>query len=132
MNSEDMRRPVPDSFNNSEVEEDFHYPSPEEYEPSLRPSFVSFHDEPFGHSDAANLRRVIGDVCAATPPVLSVVIPWDLPGISLVIGDSEPIMPTPVLYPVPVADEDTPQPQQSHRVARVDRIRSTSNLLWQK
>ena len=43
---------------------------------------------------------------AATPPVLTIVVPWELPGISLVIGDDEPFVPTPILYPVPVADEE--------------------------
>ena len=55
---------------------DFQYPSPEEYKPSLQETFVSsVNDVSFGHEDAVNLRRVIGDVCAATPPVLSVAMP---------------------------------------------------------
>ena len=109
------------------MEEDFQYPSPEEYEPSLQPVFVnSDHDASFGLTqDAPNLRRVIGDMCAATPPVLSVAMPWELPGISPVIGEDEPILPTPTLYPVLIADEEVSRPHPSHRVARVDRIRGS-------
>ena len=77
VNSEDMRRPVPEWMNQMQMEEDFHYPSPDDYEPVLQESFVSTnHDAAFGPEDAVNLRRVIGDVCAATPPVLTVAMPW--------------------------------------------------------
>ena len=121
-----MRRPVPQWMNHLETEEDFQYPSPEEYEPSLQPVFVNpDYDASFGPQDASNLRRVIGDACAATPPVLSVAMPWELPGISFVIGEDEPIVPTPILYPVPMADEEVSHPHPSHRVARVDHIRGS-------
>ena len=123
VSSEDMGRSLPEWMNQMQMEEDFHHPRPDYYEPSLEESFVSTnHDAAFGPEDAANLRRVIGDVCAATPPVLTVAMPWELPGIRLVIGDDEPIVPTPVLYPMPVEDEELPRQNSSHRVARVEHI----------
>ena len=126
VNSEDMRMPVPVWMNQLEMEEDFHYPSPDEYEPSLQANPVgSDYDTSFGPQDASNLRRVIGDMCAATPPVLTVTMPWDLPSISLVVGEDEPIVPTPILYPVPVVDEEISRPHPSHRVARVEHIRGS-------
>ena len=126
VNSEDMRMPVPEWMNQVEMEEDFQYPSPEDYEPSLQGGFVdSNRDVTFGPVEATNLRRVIGDACAATPPVLTVPMPWELPGIRLVIGDEEPLAPTPVLYPMPVKDEEAPRPTASHRVARVEHIRGS-------
>ena len=64
-------------------------------------------------------------MCAATPPVLTVTMPWELPGISLVIGEDEPIVPTPILYPVPVVDEEVSHSNPSHRVARVEHIRGS-------
>ncbi len=64
-------------------------------------------------------------MCAATPPVLSVTMPWELPGIRLVLGEDDPIVPTPVLYPMPIVDDETSQPRPSHRVARVERIRGS-------
>ena len=86
-----MRIPVPEWMNQLEMEEDFQYPSPKEYEPSLQEDFVSSeYDAAFRPEDA----------CAATPPVLTVTMPWELPGISLVIGEDEAIVPTPILYPV--------------------------------
>ena len=42
------------------------------------------YDDSFDMEDAENLRRVVGDMCASTPPVLSVTMPWELPGINLV------------------------------------------------
>ena len=125
VNSEDMRRPVPEWMKQVEMEEDFQYPSPEDYEPSLQGSFVdSNRDATFGPVEATNLRRVIGDACC-TPPVLTVPMPWELPGIRRVIGDDEPLVPTPVLYPMPVKDEEVPRPTASHRVARVEHIRGS-------
>ena len=41
------------------------------------------------------------------------------------IGDDEPVVPTPVLYPMPVKDEELPRPSSSHRVARVEHIRGS-------
>ena len=126
VNSDDMRMPVPEWMNQLEMEEDFQYPSPEEYEPSLQENFVSSeYDAAFGPEDTLNLRRVIGDVCAATPPVLTVTMPWELPGTSLVIGENEPIVPTPILYPVPVIDEEVSHSNPSHRVAGVEHIRGS-------
>ena len=126
VNSEDMRMPVPAWMNRLEMEEDFQYPSPEENEPSLQETFVrSVNDASFGPEDALNLRRVIGDVCAATLPVLSVAMPWELPGIRLVLGEDEPMVPTPMLYPMPITDNETSHSQPSHRVARVEHIRGS-------
>ena len=49
--------PVPEWMNRLEMEENFQYPSPEEYEPSLQETFVSsVNDVSFGHEDAVNLR----------------------------------------------------------------------------
>ena len=62
------------------------------------------------------------DVCAATPSVLTVAMLWKLPRIRLVIGDDESVVPTPVLYPMPVKDEELPRQNSSHRVARVEHI----------
>ena len=64
-------------------------------------------------------------MCAATPSVLTVTMPWELPGISLVIGEDEPIVPTPILYPVPIVDEEISHSHPSHRVARVEHIRGS-------
>ena len=126
VNSDDMSIPVPEWLNQLEMEEDFEYPNPEEYEPSLQEDIVSSeYNAAFGPEDALNLRRVMGDMCAATPPVLTVTMPWELPGISLVIGEDEPIVPTPILYPVQVVDEEVPHSNPSHRVARVEHIRGS-------
>ena len=60
MNSEDMRMPVLEWKNQLEMEEDFQYPSPDEYEPSLQANPVgSDYDTSFGPQYASNLRRVI-------------------------------------------------------------------------
>ena len=125
VNSEDMRMPVPEWMNEMEMEEGLQHPSPEEYDPSMQEAFVSPGHDTNNPEDAVNLRRVIGDMCAATPPVLSVTMPWELPGIRLVLGEDDPIVPTPVLYPMPIVDDETSQPQPSHRVARVERIRGS-------
>ena len=121
-----MHMPVQEWMNQWEMEEDLQYPSPEEYEPSLQENLASSeYDAAFGLEDALNLRRVIGDVCAATPPVLTVAMPWELPGIRLGIGEDEPIVPTPILYPVPIIDEEVSHSRPSHRVARVEHIRGS-------
>ena len=95
--------------------------SPEE--PSLQPNLDSSdYDASFGSQDASNLRRVIGDMCAATPPVL----PCSGSCMALVvIGEDEPIVPTQMLYPVPSADEEVSHSHPSHRVARVEHIRGS-------
>ena len=49
VNSEDVRMPVPEWMSQLEMEEDFRYPSPEEYEPSLQANPVgSDYDVAFG------------------------------------------------------------------------------------
>ena len=123
--SEDMRRPVPDFDEEVDVEEGLEQPSGDEDPPQEPEQTEAELDESFQPEDADNLRRIIGDPCAATPPVLSVTMPWELPGISLVLGDETPIVPTPVLHPVPVLEDEPPIVSESHRTARVDRIRGS-------
>ena len=55
-------------------------------------------------------------MCAATPPVLSVAMPWELPGVRLVLGEDEPMVPTPILYPMPITDNETSHSQPSDRI----------------
>ena len=98
-----------------------------DYEPSIGPedTFTPPSDT-FGDSDVDNLRRVIGDACAATPTVLSVTMPWDLPGINLVLGDETDIVATAILEPMPISDREfvvTEVP--SHRAAGVEHIRGS-------
>ena len=73
-----MKLPLPEGI-------DDHLESPE-YEPSIgfEESFTPPVDT-FSSDDANTLRRVIGDACAGTPTVLSVTMPWELPGINLVL-----------------------------------------------
>ena len=123
--SEDMRRPVPDFDEEDDVEEGLGQPSSDEDPPQEPEQTETEFDESFQPEDADNLRRIIGDLCAATPPVLSVTMPWELPGISLVLGDETPIVPTPVLHPVPVLEDEPMIVLESHRTARVDRIRGS-------
>ena len=122
--SEDMRRPLPNW--DEDLEEEFqHDQDPCEEFPPQPDTHGPYDDIPFEHENAENLRRVIGDMCAATPPALAITMPWELPGINLVLGEETPIVPAPVLHPVPVS-EDTPTVQhESHRTARVDRIRGS-------
>ena len=79
----------------------------------------------FSGDDVNNLRRVIGDACAATPTVLSVTMPWESPGINLVLGEEAEIVPTPVLGPMPIPAREFVVDTPSHRVVRVDRIRGS-------
>ena len=123
--SQDMRRPLPDFEEEVDVEEGLGQPSGDEDPPQEPEQVGPEFDESFQAEDADNLRRIIGDMCAATPPVLSVTMPWELPGISLVLGDETPIVPTPVLHPVPVLEDEPPIVSESHRTARVDRIRGS-------
>ena len=119
MNSEYMKLPLPEGI-------DDHAESPE-YEARIgfEESFVPPMDT-FSNDDANNLRRVIGDACAGTPTVLSVTMPWELPGINLVLGDEADIVPTPVLGPMPVsAAREFVVEMPSHRVARVEHIRGS-------
>ena len=116
---------LPNLDGDFEFEEDSRQPSPV-VDLSQEPAVVGPElDAPFDTEDAVNLRRVIGDMCAATPPVLSATIPWELPGINLVIGDDTPTVPTPVLHPVPILEVEPPSKQESHRTARVHRIRGS-------
>ena len=116
VNSEYMKLPLPEGI-------DDHLESPE-YEPSIgcEESFAPPVDT-FSSDDANNLRRVIGDACAATPTVLSVTKPWELPGINLVLGEEAEIVPTPILGPMPISAREFVVDTPSHRVARVDHIR---------
>ena len=92
--SEDMRRPLPEFEEEIDMEEGSQQPSGDDDLPQEPEQVGLVCDDPFNLEDADNLRRVIGDICAATPPVLSVTIPWELPGINLVLGDDTPIVPT--------------------------------------
>ena len=119
VNSEYMKLPFPEGI-------DDHLQSPE-YEPSI--GFEETFTPPvdtFSSDDANNLRRVIiGDACAATPTVPSVAMPWELPGINLVLGEEAEIVPTPVLGPMPISAREFVVDTPSHRVARVDHIRGS-------
>ena len=114
MNSEYMKLPLPEGI-------DDHVGSPD-YEPSIGPedTFTPPVDT-FSDDDANNLRRVIGDACAATPTVLSVTMPWDLPGINLVLCDEADIVPT----PMPISAREFVTEMPSHRAARVEHIRGS-------
>ena len=68
--SEDMRRPVPDFDEEVDVEEGLGQPSGDEDPPQEPEQTGTELDESFQPEDADNLRRLIGDMCAATPPVL--------------------------------------------------------------
>ncbi len=118
MNSEYMKLPLPEGI-------DDHAGSPG-YEPSIgsEEAFAPSVDT-FGNDDANNLRRVIGDACAATPTVLSVTMPWHLPGINLILGDEADIVPTPILEPMPVSAREFVAEMPSHRAARVEHIRGS-------
>ena len=118
VNSEHMKLPLPEGI-------DDHLESPE-YEPSIgfEESFTPPVDT-FSSDDANTLRRVIGDACAGIPTVLSVTMPWELPGINLVLGDEAEIVPTPVLGPMPISAREFVFDTPSHRVARVDHIRGS-------
>ena len=118
VNSEYMKLPLPEGIHD-------HVESPD-YEPSIgfEESFIPPVDT-FSNDDANNLRRVIGDACAATPTVLSVTMPWELPGINLVVGDEADIVPTPVLGPMPISAREFAVETPSHRVARVEHIRGS-------
>ena len=123
--SEDMRRPLPEFEEEIDMEEGLEQPSGDEDSPQEPDQVGPEFDDPFHSEDADNLRRVIGDMCAATPPVLSVTMPWEVPGVSLVLGDDTPIVPTPVLHPVPILEAEPAILSESHRTARVDRIRGS-------
>ena len=123
--SEDMRRLLPEFEEEIDMEEGLEQPSGDEDPPQEPEQLGLEFDDPFNLEDADNLRRVIGDMCAATPPVLSMTMPWELPGINLVLGDDTPIVPTPVLHPVPVLEAEPAILSESHRTARVDRIRGS-------
>ena len=118
MNSEYMKLPLPEGI-------DDHVGSPD-YEPSIGPEDIFTPPvDTFSDGDANNLRRVIGDACAATPTVLSVTMPWDLPGINLVLGDEADIVPTPILEPMPISDREFVTEMPSRRAAGVEHIRGS-------
>ena len=52
-------------------------------------------------------------------------MPWDLPGINLVLGDEADVVPTPILEPMPVSDREFVTEMPSHRAARVEHIRGS-------
>ena len=118
VNSEYMRLPLPEG-----IDECVESPA---YEPSIGlEDTLTPPIDTFSNSDVDNLRRIIGDACAATPTVLSVTMPWELPGISLVIGEEVDIVPTPILEPMPISDRELVTEMPSHRTARVEHIRGS-------
>jgi len=76
--SEDMRRPLPEFEGEHDFEEGSRQPSPDVDLPQEPEQVGSEYDDSFDMEDAENLRRVIGDMRASTPPVLSVTMPWEL------------------------------------------------------
>ena len=72
-----MRRPLPDFEESVDVEEGLGQPSGDEDLPQEPEQIGPEFDESFQLEDADNLRRIIGDMSAATPPVLSVTMPWE-------------------------------------------------------
>ena len=109
VNSEYMKLPLPEGIDD--------YVESPDYEPSIgfEESFIPPVDA-FSNDDANNLRRVIGDACT---------MPWELPGINLVLGDEAGIVPTRVLGPMPISAREFAVETPSHRVARVERIRGS-------
>ena len=74
---------LPNLDGDFEFEEDSRQPSPV-VDLSQEPEVVGLElDAPFDTEDAVNLRKVIGDMCAATPPVLSAIILWDQTNLAL-------------------------------------------------
>ena len=68
---------------------------------------------------------VIGDACASTPTVLSVTMPWELPGINLILGEEASVVPTPILGPVLVSPREFTSAEPATRVSRVEHIRGS-------
>eukprot|EP00435_Cladocopium_sp_Y103_P035682 s3841_g9.t1 len=132
VDSEDMRAPLPEGLDDAEGLADDGYelldqPLDDVDVSSVAPSTIwdpSLHEDSFTSADVANLNRMIDEAVAATPHVLSTVMPWELPGIRLVIGDDEPLVPVPVLEPSAPPDPNEPQTMEAPRT-RIDRIRGS-------
>ena len=99
VNSEYMKLPLPEGIDDHE--------DSLEYEPSISGDHSqTLPEDTFKPEDADSLRRVIGDACASTPTVLSVTMPWELPGINLILGEEASVVPTPILGPVLVSPRE--------------------------
>ena len=112
VNSEYMKLPLPKGIDNCEDS------------PEYEPSFSGDHGQAspidtFSEANADSLSRVIGDACASVPTVLSVTMPWELPGINLVLGEEASIVPTPILGPVVISPREFTSTEPTTRVPRV-------------
>ena len=118
VNSEYMKLPLPEGIDDCED-------SPE-YEPSFSgdPS-QTLPVDTFKPADGDSLRRVIGDACASLPTVLSVTMPWELPGINLILGEEANVVPTPILGPVVISPREFTSAEPATRVPRVEHIRGS-------
>lgn len=99
-----MRRPLPDFEKEFEFKEKLRQPSPVVGLLQKLEHVGSELDDSFDTEDAENL------AC------------------NLVLGDDTPIVPTPVLRPVPILEVESsskPESSESHRTARIDRIRGS-------
>ena len=118
VNSEYMKLPLPEGIDNCEDS------------PEYEPSFSGDHGQAspidtFSEANADSLRRVIGDACASVPTVLSVTMPWELPGINLLLGEEASIVPTPVLGPVVISPREFTSTEPTTRVPRVEHVRGS-------
>ena len=99
VNSEYMKLPLAEGIDD--------YEDSLEYEPSISGDHShAFPEDTFKPEDADSLRRVIGDACASTPTVLSVTMPWELPGINLILGEEASVVPTPILGSILVSPRE--------------------------
>ncbi len=113
-----MKLPLPEGIDDHEVSF--------EYEPSVSDERnQALPKDTFRPEDIDSLRRVIGDACASTPTMLSVTMPWELPGINLILGDEASLIPTPVLEAVSVSPRESASSEPAARVPRVEHIRGS-------
>ena len=118
VNSEYMKLPLPEGIDD--------YEDSLEYEPSISGDHShAFPEDTFKPEDADSLRRVIGDACASTPTVLSVTMPWELPGINLILGEEASAVPTPILGSILVSPREFASAEPATRVSRVEHIRGS-------
>ena len=124
--SEDMRRPLPDFEEEGDVEEGPGQHSCDEDPPQEPEQIGAELDDSFQPEDADNLRRIIGDMCAATPPGPFNDHAMGTPGISLVLGDEDTHCANSGTAPSAyLGRRATTIVSESHRTARVDRIRGS-------
>ena len=116
VNSEYMKLPLPEGIDD--------YEDSLEYEPSISGDHShAFPEDTFKPEDADSLRRVLGDACASTPTVLSVTMPWELPGINMILGEEASVVPTPILGSILVSPREFASAEPATRVSRVEHIR---------